>query len=83
MVNHDDSVGTAPDPFVWSGVGGVSYAEMLILFELWVGERLVLEKALLRYCKPGRRISVSAVPLGPDIEIWRSCRFIWGSYEIT
>ena len=26
-------------------VGGVSYVEMLLLFELWDGERLVLEKA--------------------------------------
>ena len=27
------------------GVGGVSFVELLILFELWAGERLVLEKA--------------------------------------
>ena len=27
------------------GVGGVSHVEMLILSELWAGERLVLEKA--------------------------------------
>ena len=26
------------------GVGGVSYVEMLILYELWGGKRLVLEK---------------------------------------
>ena len=26
------------------GVGGVSYVELLILYELWAGERLVLEK---------------------------------------
>ena len=29
-----------------------------------------------RYLRPGRPISVSAVPLGPGIDIWRSCRFI-------
>ena len=28
------------------GVGGVSYVELLILYELWAGERLFLEKAL-------------------------------------
>ena len=28
------------------GVGGVSFVEMLILYELWAGERLVLEKAV-------------------------------------
>ena len=50
--------------------------ELLLLYELWAGERLVLEKALPRYRRPGRPISVSAVPCGPGIDIWRSCRFI-------
>ena len=56
------------------GVGGVSYFEMLLLCEPWAGERLVLEKALPEYRRPGRPISVSAVPFGPGIHIWRSCR---------
>ena len=55
------------------GVGGISYVELLILYELWAGERLSLEKAQPRYLRPERPISVSAVP-GTDI--WRSCRFI-------
>ena len=38
--------------------------------------RLSLEKAHPRYLRPGRPISVSAVPLGPGIDIWRSCRFL-------
>ena len=58
------------------GVGGVSHVEMLILFELWAGERLVLERALPRYRRPGRPISVSAVPFDPGNDIWRSCRFV-------
>ena len=58
------------------GVGGVSYVELLILYDLWAGERLSLEKARPRYSRPGRPISVSAVPFGPGIDIWRSCRFI-------
>ena len=58
------------------GVGGISYGELLILYELWAGERLSLEKATPRYLRPGRPISVSAVPFGPGIDIWRSCRFI-------
>ena len=49
---------------------------MLILYELWAGERLSLEKACPRYLRPGRPISVSVVPFGPGIDIWRSCRFI-------
>ena len=58
------------------GVGGISNVELLILCELWAGERLVLEKAHPRYLRPGLPISVSAVPFGPGIDIWRSCRFI-------
>ena len=58
------------------GVGGVSYVELLILCELWAGERLSLEKAHPRYLRPGRPISVSDVPFGPGIDIWWSCRFI-------
>ena len=58
------------------GVGGVSYVELLILYELWAGARLKLEKAVPRYRRPGRSISVSAVPYGPGIDIWRSCRFM-------
>ena len=87
VVNHDDLGGTAPHPLVWSaghwlvgdlslGVGGVSYVELLILYELWAGERLSLEKAHPRYLRPRRPISVSAVPFGPGIDIWRSCHFI-------
>ena len=30
------------------GVGGISYVELLILYELWAGERLSLEKATPR-----------------------------------
>ena len=58
------------------GVGGISYMKLLILYKLWDGERLTLEKAHRRYLRPGRPISVSAVPFGPGIDIWRSCRFI-------
>ena len=58
------------------GVGGISYVELLILYELWAGERLSFEKATPRYLRPGRSISVSAVPFGPGTDIWRSCRLL-------
>ena len=52
------------------GVGGISYVELLILYELWAGERLPLEKAHPRNWRPGHPISVSAVPFGPGIDFW-------------
>ena len=58
------------------GVGGVSFVELLILYEQWAGERLLLEVAVPRSRRVGRPISVSAVPFGPGIDIWRSCRFL-------
>ena len=62
----------------WYGSWGwcVSYVELLILYELWAGERLTLEKAHPQYLGPGHPISVSAVPCDPGIDIWRSCRVI-------
>ena len=58
------------------GGGGVSFVELLFLYELWAGERLTLEMAHPRYLRPAGPISVSAVPFGPGIDVWRSCRFI-------
>ena len=57
------------------GVGGVSFVELLILYEQRAGERLCLEAAIPKSRRVGRPISVSAVPFGPGIDIWRSCRF--------
>ena len=58
------------------GVGGVSFVELLILYERWAGERLVLEMSVPKSRRLCRPISVSAVPAGPSVDIWRSCRFL-------
>ena len=58
------------------GVGGVSFVELLILYERWAGERLVLKMSVPKLRRFHRPISVSAVPAGPSIDIWRSCRFL-------
>ena len=58
------------------GVGGVSYVELLLLYKRWAGERLVLEMSVPKSRRLHRPISVSAVPDGPSIDIWRSCRFL-------
>ena len=68
-----------PAGVVEFGVGGVSFVEVLVLYEQWAGERLCLESAIPRYRRVGRPISVSAVPFGPGIDILRSCRF-FGSH---
>ena len=44
------------------GVGGVSFVELLIVYEQWAGERLCLEAAIPKSRRVGRPISVSAVP---------------------
>ena len=41
-----------------------------------MGEQLVTEGAVPVARRVGRPISVSAVPVGPGIDIWRSCRFL-------
>ena len=58
------------------GVGGISYLELLILYEQWAGERLVPEVAVPVGRRRGRPISVSAVPVGPGTDIGRSCMFL-------
>ena len=58
------------------GVGGISYLELIVLYEKLAGERLVIEGAVPFARRVGRPISVSAVPVGPGIDIGRSCRFL-------
>ena len=58
------------------GIGGVSYLELLILYELWAGERLVPEVAVPVARRRERPILVSAVPVGPGTNIGRSCMFL-------
>ena len=49
---------------------------LLILYELWAGERFQFEKAVPRCRRVVRPISVSAVPFGPGIDIRRSCKLL-------
>ena len=48
---------------------------LLLSCSFFTGERLILEVAVPKSRRVGRPISVSAVPFGPGIDIWRSCRF--------
>ena len=58
------------------GCGGISYVELLIIYDLWAGERLQFVKAHPRYLRPGRPISVSAVPFGPGVDIGLSSKLL-------
>ena len=51
------------------GVGGVSFVELLILYERWACERLNLEMSVPKSRRLNRSISVSVVPAGPSIDI--------------
>ena len=57
-------------------MGGVSFVEVLILYERWVGERLLLGTALPKYQRRGRPIIVTVTSGVAEMVIWRSYRFI-------
>ena len=58
--------------------GGISHVELLILYERWAGERLVVETSGAKYRRPGRPISVSSAPLSPAADIWKLCQHLEG-----
>ena len=58
------------------GVGGISCVELLILCELWAGERLSLEKAHPRYLRPG------ASNFSVGCSFW-SCALIFGAHAVS
>ena len=55
---------------------GVSFLELLILFEQWAGHRLLGEKVTRPHVRAGRPISVSSVSVSEGIEIRHGCQFI-------
>ena len=58
------------------GPGGISYVELLILYERWAGERLRVENSLPKHKRRGRKVEVAAAPLVPDVQIWKLCRYL-------
>ena len=55
---------------------GISFLELLILFEQWAGHRLLSEKVTRSHERAHRHISISSVPVSEGIEIRQGCRFI-------
>ena len=55
---------------------GISFLELLILFEQWAGHRLLSEKVTRPHVRAGRPFSVSSVPVSEGIEIRHGCQFL-------
>ena len=54
---------------------GISYLEVLVLFEQWAGHRLLSEKVLRPHVRAHRPIYGSSVLVSKGIEIRQGCRF--------
>ena len=65
-----------PSGAVDMGHFGVSFLELLILFEQWSGHRLLSEKVTRPHVRAGRPILVSSVPVSEGIEIRHGCQFL-------
>ena len=55
---------------------GISFLELLILFEQWAGHRLLSEKVTRPRVRAGRPISLPSVPVSEGIEIRHGCQFL-------
>ena len=65
-----------PSGFVDLGHFGISFLELLILFEHWAGHRLLGEKVTRPHVRAGRPISVSSVLVSEGMEIRHGCQFL-------
>ena len=55
---------------------GVSFWELLILFEQWAGHRLLSEKVTRPHVRANRPILIPSVPVSEGIEIHHGCQFL-------
>ena len=60
---------------IW-GIFDTSHLEVHILFEQWVGHRLLSEKVTRPHERAHRPISISSVPVSEGIEFRQGCRSI-------
>ena len=58
------------------GKFGVSYLEILILFEKWVGHRLLPEKTVPIGCRPGRSFHAGTSPVSEGVQLRIGCQFV-------
>ena len=55
---------------------GISFLELLILFEQWAGHRLLSEEVARPHVRANRPILIPSVPVSEGIEIRHGCQFI-------
>ena len=68
-----------PSGVVDLGHFGISFLELLILFEQWAGHRLLSEKATRPHVRAHRPILIPSVPVSERIEIRHGCQFLSSS----
>ena len=60
---------------------GVSYLEILILFEKWMGHRLLPEKTVPIQNRPGRAVHIGPSPVSDGVQIRVGCQFIGSMFR--
>ena len=76
LVRFTSFLSTLHWPSVDFGHFGVSFLELLILFEQWAGHRLLSEKVTRPHVRAGRSIFIPSVPVSEGIEIRHGCQFL-------
>ena len=65
-----------PSGSVDLGHFGISFLELLVLFEQWAGHRLLSEKVTRPHVRANRPILMPSVPVSEGIEIRHDCQFL-------
>ena len=78
LVRFTSFLGTLHWPSGSADLGhfGISFLELLILFEQWAGHRLLSEKVVRPHVRAGRPILFPSVPVSEGIEIRHGCQFL-------
>ena len=78
LVRFTSFLGTLhwPSGSVDLGHFGISFLELLILFEQWAGHRLLSEKVTRPNVRANRPILLPSVPVSEGIEIRHGCQFL-------
>ena len=78
LVRFTSFLGTVhwPTGSVDMGHFGISFLELLILFEQWAGHRLLSERVTWPHIRAGRPILFPSVPVSEGIEMRHGCQFL-------